>query len=554
MIRLAQILGKNLWWMAATALLAFFSHGAGLALVAVAAYLIAKASTVQSSADLALAITGVRAFATFKVVIRYVERYVGHLATFRTLTRLRTWFFDRISRVPMPSFERATRGGLLESITTDVDILSSFPLRAAVPPAVAAMTVVAGAILLGWIDPVLAAPVAVGSGIASLGLAGISRWAIGPTSAELGRTRSEMSSATVEMLDGIEDLVAAGREDLLADRLDAFDTREANQTLKLSILRAISKSLVLVIASATAITAFAIAVPMVTASTLDPLLLAVIPLVCIAAFEAVEPLTAAAEELQASRVAMRNLDALTAVVEPAVPDLVRPPATPTAVAFHEVSFAHQGGPPLLDHLNLEIEGGSHVGITGANGSGKSTLVELLLGWHQPTRGEITIGSVDVAKAHPAEVAALVGVVLQPDHVFDSTVADNLLVANAEATTDSMMDALSSMDLRDTAETDLLTRPTGPDGSSLSGGERQRLMTARALLTEAPVLVLDETLAQLDQTTARKVMRTIRERRRGLTTIFISHEAEKLVGLDRMVDLGSVNGAGNAHEGSTPQSR
>ncbi len=554
MIRLARILGKNLWWMAATALLAFFSHGAGLALVAVAAYLIAKASTVQSSADLALAITGVRAFATFKVVNRYVERYVGHLATFRSLTRLRTWFFDRISRVPVPSFARATRGGLLEAISTDVDTLSSFPLRAAVPPVVAAMTVAAGAILLGWIDPVLAVPLVVGSGAAALGLAAISRWVVGPTSADLARTRAEMSTGTVEMLDGIEDLVAAGREDLLADRLDAFDTREATQILKLSTLRAISKSLVLVIAAATAITAFAIAVPMVTASTIDPLLLAVIPLVCIAAFEAVEPLTAAAEELQASRVAMLQLDSLTAVVEPGVSNLVRPPATPTAVTFHDVSFAHQGGPPLLDHLSLEIEGGSHVGITGANGSGKSTLVELLLGWHQPARGKITIGTVDVGEAHPAEVAALVGVVLQPDHVFDSTVADNLLLADAEATAASMMDALSSMDLCDTAETDVLARPTGADGSSLSGGERQRLMAARALLTEAPVLVLDETLAQVDPATARKVMGAIRERRRGLTTVFISHETGKLVDLDRVVDMGSINEAGNARQGSTPSSQ
>ena len=128
---------------------------------------------------------------------------------------------------------------------------------------------------------------------------------------------------------------------------------------------------------------------------------------------------------------------------------------------------------------------------------------------------------------------LVTVVAQHDHLFDTTLRDNLSLGDQDADDDRIWEACADADVAEAirARPDGLSERVGEDGSHLSGGERQRVMIARALLTDAPILVLDEATAHLDGPTARTVLERVFERRAGLTTIVITHDADLIPDVD-----------------------
>ena len=147
--------GRYRAWVVAAAVLSFVSLGAGIGLVAMSAYLISRSALVDSTETLALAILGVRAFAVLRVVARYAERYIGHLGTFRILTRLRVWFFRGILPGAPASMIDRRSGDVLSSVVADVDTLQDLYLRVLVPPIAGAMAIGLGCVVLGRFDPLL---------------------------------------------------------------------------------------------------------------------------------------------------------------------------------------------------------------------------------------------------------------------------------------------------------------------------------------------------------------------------------------------------------------
>ena len=145
--------GRYRGWVLAAALLSFVSLGAGIGLVAMSAYLISRSALVDSTETLALAILGVRAFAVLRVVARYAERYIGHLGTFRILTRLRVWFFRGILPGAPASMIDRRSGDVLSSVVADVDTLQDLYLRVLVPPIAGAMAIGLGCVVLGALRP-----------------------------------------------------------------------------------------------------------------------------------------------------------------------------------------------------------------------------------------------------------------------------------------------------------------------------------------------------------------------------------------------------------------
>jgi ABC-type multidrug transport system fused ATPase/permease subunit len=280
----------------------------------------------------------------------------------------------------------------------------------------------------------------------------------------------------------------------------------------------------IVIGGAAAVGAFAFAAAAVESGTLASVMLAGVPLITISAFEAVLPLPAAAEDATRASAAVARLDEITRGTGTGrateVPDLddntarnkapVQPvagrtaPATP-ALELSDVWFSHDsrtpGGQPtpVLEQLSLEVQQGSVAIIEGPSGAGKSTVVDLLCGFSRPTSGAVRVMGVDIASASRQRISELVTVVRQDDHLFDTTVRDNLALARPDASDEEMLNALGSADAEHfvSRTPEGLGYRIGPNGENLSGGERQRLMIARALLREAPLLVLDEATTHLD---------------------------------------------------------
>jgi ABC-type multidrug transport system fused ATPase/permease subunit len=214
----------------------------------------------------------------------------------------------------------------------------------------------------------------------------------------------------------------------------------------------------------------------------------------------------------------------------------RGPAGP-ALAFEDVSFWY-GAPsrPALDRFSLTIEPGERVALVGRSGAGKTTVVSLLLRLIDPSRGRILLDGRDLRELDLSELRAAVAVVSQETHLFHGTILDNLRVARPAAS-DAQIDAAARAARVHDFVADLPERyrtPIGERGMRLSGGERQRISIARALLKDAPILVLDEATSHVDAESEAAIQSALQALPGDRLTLVIAHRLSTVRHLDRVV--------------------
>jgi ATP-binding cassette subfamily C protein CydC len=260
----------------------------------------------------------------------------------------------------------------------------------------------------------------------------------------------------------------------------------------------------------------------------------------LAAFEAVGGLPrAGAAAGHASAAAQRVLDAADAPVP--VPDPADPVPMPkgNALRFEAIQFRWlPDRPPVFDGLTLEVPEGARVALLGPSGAGKSTLAALALKVAAPRSGQVRLGGVDIAQLPAALVRARIGWLGQATHLFDDTIRGNLLLAAPEADDAALWAALDAARIGDAVRAlpDGLETWVGEGGTRFSGGQGRRLALARALLSEAPVLILDEPCAGLDADTERSFLETLNETASGRTVVLITHRLTGVERLDRIFRL------------------
>ncbi|MBV9169101.1 MAG: thiol reductant ABC exporter subunit CydC [Chloroflexi bacterium] len=232
------------------------------------------------------------------------------------------------------------------------------------------------------------------------------------------------------------------------------------------------------------------------------------------------------------------LDAVPAVQEPATPARLDAPVTPS-VRFENVSFAYDSGRrPAIHDCSFELQAGETLGVVGPSGAGKSTLVALLLRFVDPQQGRVLLGGRDVRDLRLEELRAQVAVVAQDTYLFYGSVAENLRLAKPSATQAELEEACRTANAHEFIRA--LPRgyetPIGERGIRLSGGQRQRLAIARALLKDAPVLVLDEALSSVDAENESIIQQALDRLQAGRTTLVIAHRLSSVVDADRIIVL------------------
>lgn len=221
-----------------------------------------------------------------------------------------------------------------------------------------------------------------------------------------------------------------------------------------------------------------------------------------------------------------------------------PAAAPIRLSGVRVTFPGRTA-PALDQLELVLQPGEHVALVGPSGAGKSTVLSLLLGFLRPDEGTVRVGDVDLSTVSTASWRRSVTWVPQRPHLFAGTLADNLRMGNPDATPAQVRWAVSAAGLAEmVAELPggLETR-VGDGGLTLSAGERQRLAIARAVLRDAPVVLLDEPVAHLDTTTESRLREALGPWFDGRTVLVAAHRPELVGRIDRVVTLGVGTGDG-----------
>ena len=564
--RLLKLMTPFKWWVAFGVLLSFLTIGSSVGLMAMSAYLISKAALVTDVSDIALAITTVRLFAILRAVFRYLERYYTHTATFRILTQLRVWLFAALEPLAPARLMSYRSGDLLTRIVGDIETLENFYVRVIVPPITAVFVTIFACLILGAFDRSLAIALLIFLVLTGVVLPLLSRWLSQRPATTLIATRADLNALLVDEIQGLPDLLAFDQTQQHAARMIGL-SRLLNRTQEqLAMLRGVSNGLAALFTSLAGLTVLMLAIPLVSGGQIEGVYLALLPLAAIASFEAVQPLSLALQQLEASQAAGRRLFELIdtppevrdsdeptslrgvqgttkqspfAANETASQQALAMTETGYSITFINVRFHYNPTDPwALDGVSFSVPNGKRVAIVGSSGSGKSTLVNLLLRFWEYNEGQITIGGQDARAYRADNVRALLGVVSQQVHLFNATVQDNLLLANPDATDEQIRAACKQAQLHDFIETlpqgyDTLI---GENGVLLSGGERQRLAIARVILKDAPILILDEATANLDTITEQRLMQSLESFMLDRTVLIISHRRVAIEHIDQVITL------------------
>ncbi len=536
--RLLKLIAPFQRWIALAILLGFLTIGSSVGLMAMSSYLISKAALVTDIADIAIPITFVRVFAILRAAFRYLERYFTHTATLRILTHLRVWFYASIEPLAPARLMDFRSGDLLTRIVGDIETLENFYVRVVVPPITAALVTGFACLILGAFDARLAVALLLFLIVTGVVLPLASRWASRQTAAALITTRSDLNAMLVDQIQGLADLLsfdqAGRRQRVLALSLELTRVQE-----RMALARGVSNALAALCTSLAGLTVLGLAIPLVSGAKIDGVFLALLPLTAIASFEAVQPLALALQQLDANRAAGQRLfdliDATPAVSDPALSAV----AEGAAIEVRNLRFGYASGDALaLDGVSFSVPSGGRAAIVGSSGSGKSTIVNLLLRFWDYEQGQILIGGRDLHEYAIEDVRRMLAVVPQQVHLFNATLRDNLVLANPDASDAQIVAACTMAQVHDFVQSlpqgyDTLI---GENGLLLSGGERQRLAVARAILKNAPVLILDEATANLDTLTEQRLLEALEPFMRGRTVLIISHRRMVRAHVDQVIML------------------
>jgi ATP-binding cassette subfamily C protein CydC len=486
------------------ALLAVLTGSAGLAsavgLAAVSAWLIARASQMPPVMYLTVAAVTVRALGISRGVLRYLERLVAHDVALRGMTTLRARVYARLADADPAGVLALRRGDLLARMGADVDAVGDVVVRGLLPIGVAAVVSTASAVLVGAFLPTAGLALAL-----CLVLAGVVApwWALrAARTAEdsASAARAEISAATVSLLDGAAELQVSGRLASVLDRLREGEAALARATDAAARPAAVSAAIGPLAVGLAALAALALGIPATTGGTLEPVELAVVVLTPLASFEAVGLLPGAAVTLLRARAAARRvLELVDADVPAGAGDDTRSGAVRPALVATDLACAWPGRPPVLTGVDLEVQPGRSVAVVGPSGIGKTTLLLTLAGLLRPAAGRVLVDGAEPSALAREDAARLVAMTAEDAHVFDTTVLENLRVARGDVTHEQATQALASVGLAEWLGglPDGLDTRVGGDAARVSGGERRRLLLARALLTPAPLLLLDEPTEHID---------------------------------------------------------
>jgi ATP-binding cassette, subfamily C, bacterial CydC len=516
---------------------ALAEHAGAIVAGAAAGWLVGTAAS--GGAGLGTAVAIVVGAVLVSTLGNWLHAQFGHVFAFEAQADLRLQMFDGLARSAPREIAGRRTGDLASVAMGDVDALEAFFAHLGIGAAVAVLTGGVSAAALVAIHPVLGL----------IGVAGMLAAVVLPTwAARRGKARgaalrAELGVVNADVVDGVQGL----RELLVFGRLAAWVDRITSSTRLLRRHRVAQARATgaqdAVTDALAALTTVAVLVAVVALGSAGevglPLGAAAITLV-VAAFGPVSGAVGLAGELAPLRASARRVLAILDQ-PPAVPDTGRLTAAGidrADVRFEAVSFAYPGRGPALSDVDLEIPDGATVALVGASGAGKSTCANLLVRFWDPDRGRVTINGVDLREFRLSELHRLVTVVAQDVHLFAGTVAENLRLGRPDATDAQVRAAARAAMAHDFVEAlpQGYDTPVGENGATLSGGQRQRLTIARALLADAPVLVLDEAASNLDTENERLVQQALETARLGRTTLVIAHRLSTVRDADRIVVL------------------
>jgi len=526
------------WLLLATGLGAL-TIVSSIALLGTSAYLISAAALQPSIAELQVAIVGVRFFGLSRGIFRYLERLCAHETTFRLLGEIRLWFYRVLEPLAPAGLGDERSGDLLNRFQADIDTLENFYVRVLAPPLVAVLVLAGVGLFMAGFDVRLSATLLAVLLLAGVGLTWVSLWLGRKPGRELVEERASLQAELVEGLQGLPDLLVYDGLPAYLERIETSQSALRKVQTKMADIRGAQNALTQLLSGLGAWLVLVLGIQLVSSGEMRGIYLAVIVLVAMASFEAVQGLPLAAQYMESNLQAARRLFTLADTP----PEVVNRPESSVQVPSSHLTVSHLGFlyegtpvemPTLLD-INFDLPPGKHLAIVGPSGSGKSTLLQILLRLREIQAGEVLLGGQDVHGYTQESVRKRFSVLPQNGYIFNASLRENLLVANPGVAPEQLEQALASACLQELVSSlpEGLETQVGEHGLQLSGGERQRLCLARMLLKQADIYLLDEPGTQLDTRLEGRIIHNLQAELQGQSLVWIT---QRLAGMDWMDEI------------------
>ncbi|MEZ9398712.1 cysteine/glutathione ABC transporter ATP-binding protein/permease CydC [Vibrio splendidus] len=474
---------------------------------------------------------GVRGLAMSRTAGRWGERVVSHNATFKLLTDLRIFFFKKLAPLIPGRISNLRDADLLNRLVADVDAMDHVYLRLVSPVTVGVFGIFFLTLFLMWFDTSL------GLILGSILLIMLLVWPIlfyklgKRNGGELTQNKADLRVTTLDWIEGYSELTLFGAEERYRNAiLETQQKLMANQFVNANLTGMASAALML-FNGLTLVLMLWLAADGVGGNAPDPFI-ALMAFATMASFELLMPIAGAFQHLGQTLSSARRLNEVI-LSEPEVQfaeeklDINKP----LDITFSNVTFNYPDSErSVLNAVDLTIPATHKVAIVGQTGSGKSTLIQLLTRYWDPKKGYISIAGIELTQWNESQLRESISVVSQRVDILNGTLRDNLLIARPEATDDHLANILKDVGLEKLLENNALNSWLGDGGRQLSGGEKRRIGIARAILHDAPILLLDEPTEGLDKQTEHSIMTLFEKHFEGKTVIFITH---RLIGLESM---------------------
>ncbi|MCG3844568.1 heme ABC transporter ATP-binding protein/permease CydC [Photobacterium damselae] len=474
---------------------------------------------------------GVRGFSMARTAGRWGERVVSHNATFKLLADLRIFFFRKLTPL-IPGRQTNLRDAdLLNRLVADVDAMDHVYLRLVSPLIVGVLSLVAVTVFLSWFD--LTIGLTLGAILLALMLLlPVIFYRLGKRNGEaLTYSKANYRITLLDWIQGQAELLLFNAEERYRVQAESEQQSLLTAQRKMANLTGVANAILMAATGWTLVLITWIAADGVGGNPPDPFV-AMVAFATMASFELMMPVAGAFQYLGQTLTSARRLNE---IIE-AKPDTPFDPNGYQAkaqgnITIENISYTYYGSEqPVLKQVNLSLKQGEKLAILGRTGCGKSTLLQLLTRNWDPQQGQISLDGIPLPQWQEGALRSAMTVVSQRVDVFNGSLRENLLLAKPQAFDAECVQALEQVGLTTLLDGQGLDTWLGEGGRQISGGERRRLGIARALLHDAPILLMDEPTEGLDRRTEQQILELLLEHAKDKTVIFITH---RLIGLDEM---------------------
>ncbi|HEY6209070.1 MAG TPA: ABC transporter ATP-binding protein [Gemmatimonadales bacterium] len=472
-------------------------------------------------------------------IASYVDSYYTESVGQWVANDLRMRLFNHAERLSFNYYDTHQTGLLLSTITDDVATVQDFVSSSTLSILVDLLTIVGMLGLMFWLNWDFTLIVVAITPLLLLFVARFRR-AVKRATHEVRRRESDIVDVLQTGLESVRTVQAFGAQDIEAARLSDVSRATVKAALGARRVKSLLSPIVAVIVSLCTAMVLWRGAALILAGTMTIGSLTVFLAYLAKFFKPVQDLAKMTNAVAATNVGLERirsiLDIGVSIAER--PDAREPQPFKGAITFEHVAFSYKPEAPVLADVTFSIAPGQFVGLVGVTGSGKSTVVSLIPRFYDPTAGRILIDGADLRAFTLEGIRRQIGFVLQDTVLFRGTVRENIAYGRPDATEEQIIGAARLAN----ADEFIVRMPRGYDtmigerGVTLSGGQRQRIGIARALIRNAPILIMDEPTAALDVESEKLVMEGLDRLMKGRTVVTITHRLNTVRDADTIIVL------------------